>query len=122
MKPFAGDIAPAVGIEILVRDVVNERTIRQGEARIVLRKYLAKEANRGQQLMWCQMLIAKHQDRTVDEAAIEPRSHGVIDGLGEINATDFRPGVLGKRNDRVVHQPVSIGRLGSVAHSPSEAS
>ena len=69
-----------------------------------------------------QMLVAKHQHRAVDKGLLSRAAHALIDGLGQIDAADFRSGMLGKRGDRVVHQPVSIGRLGSVAHSPSEAS
>ena len=68
------------------------------------------------------MLVAKYQHGTVDKSAVEPGLHKLIDGLGEIDAADFRAGMLGQRSDRIIHQPVSIGRLGSVAHSLNEAS
>jgi hypothetical protein len=86
---------PAVGIEILVRDVVDERTFGQGKARIVLRKRLAEQPDGTEQLLGRQMLVAKHQYRMVDKRTIEPRLHNLIDGLGEIDAADFRPGTLG---------------------------
>jgi hypothetical protein len=68
------------------------------------------------------MLVAKHQHRMLDKRTIEPGLHDFIDRLGEIDAADFRSGMLGKQSNRVAHQPGSIGRLGSVAHSLSEAS
>jgi hypothetical protein len=119
---FARNVASAVRIEVLVRDVVNERTLRQGKARIVLWEGLAEQADCREQLLGRQMLVAKHEHRIVDKRTIEPGPRNLIDRLGQIDTADFRPGMLGKRRDRVIHQPVSIGRLGSVAHSLSEAS
>src|SRR5271169_1868714 len=122
---LARDVALAVGIEILVRDVMDRGTIRQCEARIVLGKHLAQQPDRGKQLMRRQLLVAKHQHRMVDEGAIEPCPTGLVDRAGQIDAEHFRAGMRGERGDRVLHrgcQPVSIGRVGSIAHSLSEAS
>ena len=101
---------------------MDEWTFRQREARIVLRKDFSEEADRGEQLMRRQMLVAEYQHRTVDKGAIEALPCRLVDRLSEIDAANLRPGVLGERSDRVTHQPVSIGRLESVAHSLIEAS
>ncbi len=101
---------------------MNERTLGQGKAGIVLREGFAEQAYCLEQFLGRQMLVAKNQHRVVDKRSIEPRPRNLIDGLPQIDAADFRSGMFGKRADRVVHQPVSIGRLGSVAHSLSEAS
>ena len=119
---FARNVTSAVGIEILVRDVVDERTLGQGKARIVLWEGLAEQADCLEQLLGRQMLVAKHQHRTIDKGAVEPGPRNLVYRFRQIDAADFRPGMLGKRSDGVVHQPVSIGKLGSVAHSLSEAS
>src|SRR3984893_13304018 len=110
MGGFARNVTPSVGIEILVRDVVDERTFGQGKARIVLRKGLAEQADCLEQLPGRQMLVAKHQHRMLDKRTIEPGLHGFIDGLGEIDAADFRSGMLGKKSTSVWHKPVSMCR------------
>ena len=102
---------------------MDQRTFRQSEARIVLREDLAEMADRSEQLMRRQMLIAKHQHRTIDKDIVEVRPRCLVDRPGEVDAADFRPGMLGELwRPCSPHQPVSIGRFGSAAHSPSEAS
>ena len=48
---FAGNVTPPVGIEILVRDVVDERTLGQRKAGIVLREGFAEQADCLEQLV-----------------------------------------------------------------------
>ena len=119
---FAGNVTPPVGIEILVRDVVDERTLGQRKAGIVLREGFTEQTDCLEQLLGRQVLVAKHQHRAVDKRTIELDLHNLVYRLGEIDAADLRSSMLRKWSNRVVHQPVSIGRLGSVAHSLSEAS
>jgi hypothetical protein len=88
----------------------------------VLRKDFAKQADHLDQPIGRQMLVTKHQHRMVNKRTIEPDLDKIVDRLRQIDAADFRPGMLGKRRDRAAHQPVSIGRRGSVAHSLIEAS
>ena len=52
---------------------MHQRIFRQREARIVLAEHLAELLDRGEQLMRCQMLIAKDQHRIVYKGAIELR-------------------------------------------------
>ena len=49
--PFAWNVTPAVRIEILIRDVVDERTLGQGKARIVLWERFAEQADCFEQLL-----------------------------------------------------------------------
>jgi hypothetical protein len=101
---------------------VDERTLEQGKARIVLREGLAEQADGLEQLLGRQMLVAKDQHRMIDKGAVEPGPRNFVYLFRQIDAADFRPGMLGKCSDSVAHQPVSIGKIGSVAHSLSEAS
>ena len=61
---------------------MHQRIFRQREARIVLAEHLAELLDRGEQLMRCQMLIAKDQHRIVYKGAIELRPRCLIDRLG----------------------------------------
>ena len=62
------------------------RTLRQREARVVLREHLAEQLHRGEQLRRGQMLVAEHQNRMLDEGAVQPIAQGRIDRLRQIDA------------------------------------
>ena len=97
---FAGNVTPPVGIEILVRDVVDERTLGQRKAGIVLREDFSEELHRLQKLRRAELLIANGEHRMIREGLIQGRARCLVNGLAQVNAADFRSGMRGKRLDR----------------------
>ena len=74
MIAAARDVARAVGILVLVRDVVNKRAFRQREPRIVLREHLAEVFHGGKHLIRREFLVAHRQHGMLDEGFIERRA------------------------------------------------
>jgi hypothetical protein len=119
---LAGNVTPPVGIAILVRNVVDQRAVRQRELRVVLREDLAEKLDGGVQLCRRQLLVAKYQNRMVDERTVEPNSGRRVDRLAQIDAAHFRAGVRRQLLNRVSQRrrchsasPGQVRRLPAVA-------
>ena len=117
----AGDIARAVGVGVLVRDVVDQRAFRQRELGVVLREDLAEQLHGGEKLRRGQLLVADHQHRMLDKGAVEPRARRGVDRLAQIEAAHLgagmrrQPGRSCSRGSRSSLGRRHLGRVGFVA-------
>jgi hypothetical protein len=66
----------------------------------VLRKDFAEEFNRLEKLPRAELLIANGEHGMIGEGLVQGRERRRVNGLGQVNAEDFRAGVRRKRPDR----------------------
>ena len=73
----------------------------------VVRLKYSEDLGGGNELRRHEFLAADHQNVVVRESAVERTPRPTIDWLCEVEAANFRPGVLRQRGDRISHEPVA---------------
>ena len=106
MVTLAGNVDAPILQFLLIGDVVDLRTFRDREARIMLRKDLAEDLHRLEKLWSVEALVADRNHRVVEKSLIEPDAGFFIDWTTDIEAGNLGAGMSGQsrhRNGTPVH-------------------